>query len=335
MAEKVTKMLIKVDLQCWRCYEKIKKILRKIPHPRKIIYKGRRRGGAGVEIPGRAAKEPEKPKDTKKPKVVIIEPPKKTAKLPAPPIITQPPPDRTYSSHGASIARNKHHSACLVLHCLDQTCSSKASAAGTRAAVLEGAKAGGGLRASAGVSSGVEKASDGAMKDVGDQPMRVKVKVEVALLWVGEQNVDKGGFAVLALLQEDQENSLPEKIRQKIICEGSETVQSIENLPDKDTKKPKKVRFIEPPKETAKPPAPVPVPALPRKAPKPTPPKAPQQAPALPLPKASKPVVGYLPVPGYPVVWRRPVIGAVMDVGDQPTRVNVKIEVAILGRGGQ
>ncbi|XP_056172028.1 protein PYRICULARIA ORYZAE RESISTANCE 21-like [Syzygium oleosum] len=127
----------------------------------------------------------------------------------------------------------------------------------------------------------------------------------------------------------------PEKIRQKIICEGSETVQSIETPPDKDTKKPKKVRFIELPKETAKAPAPVPVPALPRKAPKPTPPKAPQQAPALPLPKASKPVVGYPPVPAYPVVWRRPVIGAVMDVGDQPTRVNVKIEVAILGRGGQ
>ncbi|KAI6704692.1 hypothetical protein NL676_007654 [Syzygium grande] len=127
----------------------------------------------------------------------------------------------------------------------------------------------------------------------------------------------------------------PERIRQKIICEGGETVQSVEILPDKDTKKPKKVRFIEPPKETAKPPARVPVPALPRKAPKPAPPKAPQQAPALPRPKAPKLVVGYLPVPGYPVVWRRPVMGAVINVGDQPMRVKVKIEVTIPGRGCQ
>ncbi|KAK3432243.1 hypothetical protein EUGRSUZ_E03863 [Eucalyptus grandis] len=38
MAEKVTKMEIKVDLQCWRCYKKIKKILCKFPQIRDQKY---------------------------------------------------------------------------------------------------------------------------------------------------------------------------------------------------------------------------------------------------------------------------------------------------------
>ncbi|KAL3740927.1 hypothetical protein ACJRO7_022106 [Eucalyptus globulus] len=92
----------------------------------------------------------------------------------------------------------------------------------------------------------------------------------------------------------------PEKIKQKIICKGGKTVLSVEILPDKDTKKPKKVRFDLPPEETAKQPAPAPMPALPQKAPKPAPQKALQQVPVPPPPKAPKLVMGY--PPGYPTV---------------------------------
>ncbi|KAI6700231.1 hypothetical protein NL676_014555 [Syzygium grande] len=83
----------------------------------------------------------------------------------------------------------------------------------------------------------------------------------------------------------------PEKIRQKIICEGGKIVEKVET---------KNVRFEEPRKETAKPPAPATVSVQPSKAS--APPKPPQQATAPPPPKAPKPMAGYPPVPIYPMV---------------------------------
>ncbi|XP_030471189.2 protein PYRICULARIA ORYZAE RESISTANCE 21-like [Syzygium oleosum] len=115
----------------------------------------------------------------------------------------------------------------------------------------------------------------------------------------------------------------PEKIRQKIICKGGETVLSVEILPDKskepekkpekqekpkDTKKPKDV-IIEPPKGDAKPPAPKPDQAPPPENPQPAPPKPPQQPPAQPRPKAPTPMVGFPPVPAYPMVPVYPMVG--------------------------
>ncbi|XP_039037539.1 heavy metal-associated isoprenylated plant protein 6-like isoform X2 [Hibiscus syriacus] len=103
MAEKVTTMVLKVDLQCFKCYKKVKKVLCKFPQIRdqiydekantvtiaviccspekirdKICYKG---GGSikSIEIkppakpkepekPKEAEKKPEKPKEAEKPK---------------------------------------------------------------------------------------------------------------------------------------------------------------------------------------------------------------------------------------------------------------------------
>ncbi|XP_039037538.1 heavy metal-associated isoprenylated plant protein 6-like isoform X1 [Hibiscus syriacus] len=91
MAEKVTTMVLKVDLQCFKCYKKVKKVLCKFPQIRdqiydekantvtiaviccspekirdKICYKG---GGSikSIEIkPPAKPKEPEKPKEAEK-----------------------------------------------------------------------------------------------------------------------------------------------------------------------------------------------------------------------------------------------------------------------------
>ncbi|XP_056171841.1 protein PYRICULARIA ORYZAE RESISTANCE 21-like [Syzygium oleosum] len=99
MAEKVTKMSIKVDLQCSRCYRKIKKILCEFPQirdqtydekqnvvlitvvccsPEKIRQKIICKGGEtvlSVEILPDKPKESKKLEDTKKPKVVVGCPP--------------------------------------------------------------------------------------------------------------------------------------------------------------------------------------------------------------------------------------------------------------------
>ncbi|KAK4744250.1 hypothetical protein SAY87_010562 [Trapa incisa] len=93
MAEKkVTKMLIKVDLQCEKCYRKIKKVLCRFPQIRDQIYDEKKntvtitvvccnpdkikgkiccKGGdtiLGIEIIPDKPKEPEKPKQPEKPK---------------------------------------------------------------------------------------------------------------------------------------------------------------------------------------------------------------------------------------------------------------------------
>ncbi|KAI3434160.1 uncharacterized protein J3R85_006805 [Psidium guajava] len=102
MVEKVTRMLIKVDLRCSRCYMKIKKILCKFPQIRDQMYNEKQnmvlitvvccspekirqriicKGGEtvqSVEILLDKPKEPEKTKDNKK------EPPKETFKEPKP-----------------------------------------------------------------------------------------------------------------------------------------------------------------------------------------------------------------------------------------------------------
>ncbi|XP_056171839.1 protein PYRICULARIA ORYZAE RESISTANCE 21-like isoform X2 [Syzygium oleosum] len=100
----------------------------------------------------------------------------------------------------------------------------------------------------------------------------------------------------------------PEKIRDKIICKGGETVQSVEILPDKPKepeKKPEKPK--EPEKKPEKPKEPEKKPEKPKepeppKAPEPAPPKPPAPTPAPPPPKAPEPVSGYPPVPMYPMV---------------------------------
>ncbi|XP_048132287.1 protein PYRICULARIA ORYZAE RESISTANCE 21-like [Rhodamnia argentea] len=112
MVEKVTRMLIKVDLQCCRCYKKIKKILCEFPQIQDQIYDEKRnavlivvvccspekirqkiicKGGEtvqGVEIlldkPKEPEKKPEKPKEPEKkpekPKDPEKEPEKKPEK---------------------------------------------------------------------------------------------------------------------------------------------------------------------------------------------------------------------------------------------------------------
>ncbi|KAF8030471.1 hypothetical protein BT93_E2800 [Corymbia citriodora subsp. variegata] len=102
----------------------------------------------------------------------------------------------------------------------------------------------------------------------------------------------------------------PEKIQQKIICKGGETVQSVEILPDEDTEKPKtpkKVRFNLPPKGTTETPAPARKPAPPPEAPKPAPQRPLQPALAPLPPKTPKLVMGY--PPGYPMMPVYPTVG--------------------------
>jgi len=89
MAHKITVMVMKVDLQCYRCYNKVKKVLCKFPevwdqvynekqntvtitvvccYPEKIRDKLSYKGGKTIKSIEIKPKEPEKPKASEKPK---------------------------------------------------------------------------------------------------------------------------------------------------------------------------------------------------------------------------------------------------------------------------
>ncbi|KAL3519272.1 hypothetical protein ACH5RR_017421 [Cinchona calisaya] len=113
MAEKVTLMRLKVDLQCSSCYKKVKKILCKFPQIRDQVYDEQQNlvkitvvccspekirdklcSKAGkviksieiMEPPPPKPKQPEKPKEPeKKPEVVVVEKPKEPEKPKPPP----------------------------------------------------------------------------------------------------------------------------------------------------------------------------------------------------------------------------------------------------------
>ncbi|XP_038691967.1 protein PYRICULARIA ORYZAE RESISTANCE 21-like [Tripterygium wilfordii] len=110
---KVTIMVIKVDLQCEKCYKKIKRVLCKFPQirdqiydeknntvtikvvccsPEKIKMKIRCKGGdsvKGIEIV--PEKKPEKPKEPEKPKPAPPPPERPTSPPPPRPIVAERP----------------------------------------------------------------------------------------------------------------------------------------------------------------------------------------------------------------------------------------------------
>ncbi|XP_038995687.1 protein PYRICULARIA ORYZAE RESISTANCE 21-like isoform X2 [Hibiscus syriacus] len=123
MAEKVTIMVLKVDLQCCKCYNKVKKLLCKFPQIRDQIYDNKAdtvtikvvccdperlrdklcyKGGGSIKtikikpppkLPApEKPKEPEKPKAPEKPKEPEKPKPKEPPALPAAPAPKEPEP---------------------------------------------------------------------------------------------------------------------------------------------------------------------------------------------------------------------------------------------------